>query len=502
MAREEMISPEIQRQAIADYCARRGYILDDVIEDLDATGRNFTRKGVQQAIERVENAGVAVIVVWKFSRFGRSRKGWAVNLDRVESVGGRLESATEEVDATTSTGRFTRGLLGEVAAWESDRIGDSWKEAHDHRKRVGLPHSGGPRFGYIYHRATVTVRDGIKVCPQGCAAGECETAYIPDEQSAPLLAEAYTRFITGDGYRTVARWLNGLGSRTTLGNAWSLVTVRRVMDSGFAAGLIRVHDSVCRCKGPQNCVNVTFSPGAHDRVIEPKTWADYQRTRDARRQLPPRSREPAYPLSGLVRCGLCQAAMSPVGRNVRGTYRRGYTYYCTRYTHGGKSACRGVWVPRHEVEAYVLEWLKEFAAAEIDEDPASRVVRQAAKVVANVDRERLLREAQAIERALTKLTVDHARGIVVDAAYGPAAADLIDSQNTVNAQLDALEPAASEPEVPYVEVAKGLIAEWDTLAVSAKRAMLTKVIQVIHIAPPETSGDKPNSDVTPVWAAA
>lgn len=53
--------------------------------------------------------------MWKYSRFGRNDLGIAVNLARLENVGGQLESATEEIDARTAVGRFNRAILFDLA---------------------------------------------------------------------------------------------------------------------------------------------------------------------------------------------------------------------------------------------------------------------------------------------------------------------------------------------------------------------------------------------------
>ena len=58
-------------------------------------------------------------------------------------------------------------MLVEFAAFESERIGDQWKEAHSRRVRNGLPATGKPRFGYR-------------------RAGE---GFEPDPETGPLLAE-------------------------------------------------------------------------------------------------------------------------------------------------------------------------------------------------------------------------------------------------------------------------------------------------------------------------
>ncbi|MEV7413497.1 recombinase family protein, partial [Streptomyces althioticus] len=128
--REEKISPELQEAALRSWAKRTGRrLLEPLVVDLDATGRNFKRKimGVIKQVEAGEARGVAV---WKFSRFGRNDLGIAVNLARLERAGGELASATEDVDARTAVGRFNRRILFDLAVFESDRAGEQWKETH------------------------------------------------------------------------------------------------------------------------------------------------------------------------------------------------------------------------------------------------------------------------------------------------------------------------------------------------------------------------------------
>ncbi|MEU6783870.1 recombinase family protein [Nonomuraea angiospora] len=107
------------------------------MEDLDLGGYLSGREGRGQAI-----------LVWKYSRFGRNRMGNRFNLARLEAAGGELVSATEEVDATTVVGKFTRGMLMELAAFESDRsaVGGGVPEPSGARTATPL---GGQYFGYV-----------------------------------------------------------------------------------------------------------------------------------------------------------------------------------------------------------------------------------------------------------------------------------------------------------------------------------------------------------------
>jgi site-specific DNA recombinase len=159
-----MVSPELQLAAIDEVCQRFGYALVSVISDLDRSGLFWKRRQVEQAVEMIEAGGADILMVWKWSRIARNRRDWAIAVDRIESAGGRLESATEPVDASTSSGRLA--MLAEFAAFEADRVGDMWREAHNRRIRHGLPPSGRPHYGYRY----------------------VDKGYLPDPVTGPALA--------------------------------------------------------------------------------------------------------------------------------------------------------------------------------------------------------------------------------------------------------------------------------------------------------------------------
>jgi len=478
-AREEMISPELQRQAIEDYCTRKGYILAEVIEDLDATGRNFARKGIQRAIESVEGSGIAVVVVWKFSRFGRNRRGWALNLGRVEDAGGRLESATEEVDTTTSTGRLGRGMLAEFAAFESDRAGEDWTSAHKNRLGNGLPHTGGDRFGYLYHRTTTPTRDGIRICPQGCERGECDTSYVPNPDTRDVLTSMFDRYNGGERMRSIAIWLNDHGIKTVRGGRWTPGSVRRTMDAGFAAGLLRVHRKGCGCKSPTNCDSVDFLPGAHDAIITREAWDAYRANRVRRATYAPRTESTPYPLSGLIICDLCRGPMNLQNRQqVKAGYIRGYMYYCARNMRA--RFCAGSSVQRKEAESRVLTWLRDLGSEVTAESEQVKISARVARTSVQERRKSLLRDQQQIAEALSRLTVQLAKGVVPEAAYNSARAELEEENIALVDALAALDAEDAMPAGPPIHVVRDLIARWELLQAPQKRELLSQLLD--HVA--------------------
>jgi DNA invertase Pin-like site-specific DNA recombinase len=501
-AREEMISPEIQRQAIEDHCARKGYALEEVIEDLDATGRNFARAGVQRAIERVENAGVAAVVVWKFSRFGRNRKGWALNLGRLEDAGGHLESATEAVDVTTSSGRLSRGMFAEIAAFESDRIGETWAEAHDHRIANGLPHDGRPRFGYLYHRTTITTRDGIRVCPQGCEMGACTTGYVPNPGNQAAASNLYTRYLDdGASFRWLAIWLNDNGYLTNRGGLWDPRAVRRYMDSGFAAGLLREHPTDCKCKTPHGCEKSTFTPGAHEALISVETFELYRTARRRRATYAPRVESPAYALTGLLFCSKCSGPMNAHSKNLpkRG-HIRGYVYFCANNTRN--RACPGTSLVRAQIEDRVRAWLDTLA---------DELSKQAEKVYVAPDprpkpsgpvvtRQALLEEQGRIEDAIADLTVKLGRKVISERAYKVACSRLEAEADQVERSLEDASVLAVHPPVPKgppAHLVRDLTTLWPVLPADRKNHLMRQLVERIVLA--KTGHNQADIECTTTW---
>jgi DNA invertase Pin-like site-specific DNA recombinase len=124
-AREEMVSPEIQEERIVSHCARRGYVYVGSVAGLNRSGRSFRhRERIHEAMAMIAEGEADVIVVWKWSRFGRNARESYINLGLIETeLGGSVESATEGSDTKSPMGNVQRGFFLQLAEFESDRIG-------------------------------------------------------------------------------------------------------------------------------------------------------------------------------------------------------------------------------------------------------------------------------------------------------------------------------------------------------------------------------------------
>lgn len=460
--RDGMVSPEVQRAAISDYCAHRGYVIEGWLEGIDESGsraRSAWWPRLDQAAAAVEAGTYDVLVVWKYSRVSRNRLRWAVALDRVETAGGRVESATEQVDATTSTGRFTRGMLAELQAFEAERIGEVWKEVHARRVATGRPATGKPKWGYVYDRA--------------------EKLHRPDPTTGPVLTDLYHRYVAGESFYALVRWLNAHSYTTLDGNQWGDVVLRRVMDSGFAAGLFMSHGQLRQ--------------GVHEALIPTKVWQAYLDARASRRAAPSRRERSQYLLSGLVRCHRCGHPM------VAGQFGHAHQpkYRCKTSQRSGPEACTGGYVMASLLEEHVMNWLEE---------QASRVeTRRASALAATAQRGRIRTDVRVVTRQLLKaeaslgrLAVQHASNPLPPGVYQAAYDELAGQAAALRDELEELERGGRQVVDKPRLVARRLLEEWDRTPVAQRRALLGQLVDRVEVL---TGAPVGQVDVVGAWEA-
>lgn len=459
--REGMVSPEIQRTAITDYAAARGYQITGWVEGLDESGsraRSAWWPTLERSVAEVEAGTYDVIVVWKFSRVARHRLRWAAAIDRVETAGGRIESSTEQFDTTTSSGRLARGMVGELNAFMAEQIGEGWKEAHARRVAAGKPGNGLARWGYVYDRA--------------------QKLHVPDPVTGPVLAALYRRYAASETFFDLARWLNAHGYRTSRGGLWSVQKLSRMMDNPFATGRF--------------LANGVVHQGVHEPLIDEATWLAYVDARARRRPAPPRRERSVYLLSGLIRCSRCEGTMTAGISN----HRTGPQYRCKTNRSYGPEACPGGYVTSTLIEAEIRTWLRTLAG-EVDAARAAQAAAAAHRVVIATDATRLARQAQRTEEALTRLALQNAETPLPAASYRAAYDELTGQLATITAALEAAGREERRAVANPGQVARDLLAGWELRPVAQRREVLQTLISHVRV----TTGRPRVRDIriVPAW---
>ena len=135
---------DAQRAAIAEEGERRGWAIVDWIND-EASGKSLKRPGIQDALHRLENGGPKVLVAAKLDRVARSAIDFLGLVQRAEENDWALILIEPNVDMTDPLGRFTAGILAQVAQLERELISKRTREALEAAKRRGT-RLGRPRI--------------------------------------------------------------------------------------------------------------------------------------------------------------------------------------------------------------------------------------------------------------------------------------------------------------------------------------------------------------------
>lgn len=423
--RDESISLELQEIACRDYCERMGYEVLAVEADPGISGRTWNRPAVQRVMAAVEARTADVVVLWKWSRLSRSRKDWALAIDKADLAGGRIESATEPIDTATASGRFARGVMTEYAAFQSEQIGEQWEEVRQRRLRMGLPASGRLPYGWTWVDGRVQ----------------------PHPEQAPLVVEMYRRYLGGDGAAAIARWLNGRGVPAPDGGLWRRARPLVVMDSPIHVGEIPYRGA-------------TY-PGAHEPIIDRTTWDTYQVERSARRAQSRKPRQHAHLLAQLMVCE-CGARMHGKGSVTGGRWYGGYLCGATMNGHPQRA-----YVSAKRVEPVIENWLLTF-------DP--HIESHAAP--ARTERDRLNREVNALQVELTNLTRQLGKGIIPETAYVTAVAEIETAISTHEAKLQQIRATKAPPS----EAELGVLREaWPEMPTQAKNRSLRQILTRIEV---------------------
>jgi DNA invertase Pin-like site-specific DNA recombinase len=150
-------------------------------------------------------------VVVKLDRLTRSVRDLADLIDLCAKHDVALVSVGETLDTSTAAGRMVVNMLGVVAAWEREAIGERTATALAHKRQQRTAYGPTP-FGYV--------RVGDALVPE------------PREQDA--FNEAARMDRAGASFREIAVRLTDLGVQPHRGKSWYASSVSAMLRSKMA----------------------------------------------------------------------------------------------------------------------------------------------------------------------------------------------------------------------------------------------------------------------------
>ena len=435
-------------------------------DDLGISGATTDRPALQRLLADIDGGQVDVVAVYRLDRISRSQRDFVGLLERFEAAGITFVSITEHFDTTTPHGRFTLGILIQVAQLErevtAERIRDKVRES----RRQGYWHGGFIPLGYerkdkalVVHKAEAKRVRGI-----------FET-YV--ESGGSIMATLDALAQRGWRHKT---WRTKAG-KTLGGGPFTKATLRKLLGSVLYRGQLDVDGEVCE--------------GKHDAIIDEPLWDEVQAllaSAKPEKASRPRNKGGAL-LAGLVRCGVCGATM---GHHFTGKKdRRYHSYVCATIQKRGAKACPGSRVPMGELDAFVVDKIQA-----IGSDPELVAETVAAAHAALKDRGPAIRaELKALRDQRAKLEDEQQRLVDAIAAGTNGSAPVqgrLDATETALAELDAQAvdlraqlaalKSATIDEADLRAALEGFTPVWDELFPAERARIAQLLIQEVTVA--------------------
>jgi DNA invertase Pin-like site-specific DNA recombinase len=137
-------STEMQTRDLREYCARRGWEIVAVYEDIGISGTIDSRPRLNQLMADAHKRLFDIVCVWRFDRLARSVSHLLRALETFQQLGIEFCSFSEAIDTATPVGRMTLTVLGAVAELERNIITERVRAGQRNARAAGR-HMGRPR---------------------------------------------------------------------------------------------------------------------------------------------------------------------------------------------------------------------------------------------------------------------------------------------------------------------------------------------------------------------
>ena len=303
-------SPDAQKRLLMKYASENGYTVseDNVYIDEGISGRAAEKRPAFMkmiAAAKSKDRPFDTILVHKYDRFARSREDSVIykSLLRKE-CGVRVVSISEKIE-DDKFGIILEAVLEAMAEFYSLNLSDEVKKGMTEKARRGGLQTNAP-FGY---RAEGNV-----------------LVQVPDE--AETVREIFKRFVDGDSFYKISKYLNSTGKRTKNNNKFESRSVEYILKNPVYIGKLRWNP---KGKTHRNFddPDIIISTGKHLPIIDDELFkAAAQRIHEIEKNKHHRARpenELRSPLSGILKCSEC-------GGNM--VFVKPHYYKCGNYIKG------------------------------------------------------------------------------------------------------------------------------------------------------------------------
>jgi DNA invertase Pin-like site-specific DNA recombinase len=305
-------SIEGQLHVCEKYAEQNGLQIVAHYIDRAISGKSDNRPQFQKMISDSASGMFEGILLYKLDRFARNRYHSAVYKHRLRENGVRLISATEHL-TDTPEGIMLEAVLEGIDEFYSAELSQKVTRGLAESFHKGYYLKKHPPFGYQIR--------GRKL--------------VPDDVTAPLAAEIFKRYDSGERITDIVSWLNCLGLTNQLGNRWRPMNISTHLKNRIYMGEYYYG----QFEEPMPCPAL-IGKELFDSVQEKLKAAAHRRRERS---------DYEYLLTGKLVCGFC-------GHQVSGSTAKDKHYYYCRHCKKENRSC----YPADVLHTRVLDALSEY----------------------------------------------------------------------------------------------------------------------------------------------
>ena len=157
------------------------------------------------------------ILVMKMDRIHRNSKNFMIMMEDLEKWGKKFTSMQEELDTSTSIGRFVVDMIQRIAQLESEQIGERTYMGMAQKAETGGLLGFNPPYGYHMNGESLIVMEAERT----------------------IVQSVFAHYLSGNTAIQIAMSLNQDSIATRRGKQWTVWSIGRMLHNPVYAGYLR-----------------------------------------------------------------------------------------------------------------------------------------------------------------------------------------------------------------------------------------------------------------------
>lgn len=431
---EEGHSIDSQLANLRKFAESQNWKIVDEYVDEGFSAKNLKRPEMERLMNDVKSKKFDVVLVYKLDRLVRSVLDLHQLLNLFDRHDVMFRSATEMFDTTSAMGRFFISIVGSMAAWERENLGERVFVNMKHKAEEGKRPGGKAPFGY----------DNIK---DSLAINEAEAKWVR------WIFEQYRT----KGKDIISFELNARGVTTKNGHRWSNSVLNYLINNPVYAGYVRWNRRDISGKVKDDVILVK---GDHEPIISQEIFDEAQRIQKRRYVFKEKGNR-FYPFTGILKCERCGMPLYAERSKRKNGYR--IYYKCSgRFNH---NICKLPVIPTEAIEQHFISLLQ-----------SKRLFKSPEKEIDTVD---VQKELNALQRKISRLKELYIEGDLSKQEYNVRIREAKQHELELWKALDENKPSYNQEELQTI--ASNISEVWKEATDPERKAAVHRLMEYLYV---------------------